>query len=98
MKIIDTLSKLLLSPPETGKRGLLISILLIAVPTALRLSVDEHVTGVAFTPYIPFVLLAALLVGWRPAAAIALASAVFGDILSSGRRAISSRAQVTFSA
>ena len=81
MKIIDTLSKLLLSPPETGKRGLLISIALIAVPTALRLSADDYVTGVAFTPYTPFVLLAALLVGWRPAAAIALASAVFGDIL-----------------
>ena len=81
MNIIDTLSKLLLTPPETGKRGLLISIVLIGVPTALRLSVDDYVTGVGFTPYTPFVLLAALLVGWRPAAAIAVASAVFGDIL-----------------
>ncbi len=86
MNIIDRLSKLLLAPPQTGKTGLLLSILLIAVPTAIRLSVDGYVTGIGFTPYTPFVLLAALLVGWRPAIAIAVSCAVFGDILFVGPR------------
>ena len=43
--------------------------------------VTVGVTGVGFSPYFPFVLLAALQLSWRQAALVAAASAAVGDAL-----------------
>lgn len=53
----------------------------VAIPTAIRAAIDGVVTGCEFTPYLPFVLLAAILIGWWQAALVALASvAVLGGL------------------
>lgn len=54
---------------------------LVIAPTVLRLAVDGFVTGTAFVAYYPFVLLAALLLGWRVAVVVMLASATVANFL-----------------
>ena len=49
--------------------------------TFIRCLVDSAISGVALSPYLPFVVMAALLIGWRPAVATALASAAVADML-----------------
>jgi hypothetical protein len=51
----------------------------LTTPTLLRASVDGAVHGVGFTPYLPFVLLASLMLDWPVVAALAVASAGLGD-------------------
>ena len=48
--------------------------LLVALPTGLRAIVDGVVTGCEFTPYLPFVLIAAILLPGLPAILVALAA------------------------
>ena len=68
-------------PRATGWRGFIYAIGAVAVPTAIRAAIDGVVTGCEFTPYLPFVLLAAILIGWWEAALVALASvAVLGGL------------------
>lgn len=55
------------------------SVVAVAVPTALRWSIDQSVTGVAFTTYYPAVLLATLLLGWRWGAGVAVASGLIAN-------------------
>jgi len=68
-------------PVEGGRKCLLWAVLAVALPTVLRMAVDDHVTGVAFSPYIPFVLLTALMLGWRFAAPVAFASVAIADLM-----------------
>ena len=71
-------------PPLTGGQGLAFAIIAVGLPTAVRAAVLGSVTGCEFTPYLPFILLCALLAPWWMAAAAALASvAVLGGILGS---------------
>src|SRR5579864_3654662 len=66
-------------PPVTGRYALVGAIAAVAVPTIFRFAVSGSVTGCEFTPYLPFVLLAAILLGWWQAVALAFASvAVLG--------------------
>jgi hypothetical protein len=65
----------------TGGLALLWAIDAVAVPTALRAAVDDVVTGVGVTPYFPFVILSAILLGWRLATLVAVVSAAVGDTL-----------------
>jgi hypothetical protein len=81
MTLFAHLAKWLILPPITGKRAIAWSIAAIAVPTLGRALVDGVVTGVGFIPYIPFVLLSAVFLGWRYTAVIAIASAVIADAL-----------------
>jgi hypothetical protein len=81
MTIICYFKKCLAWPPVTGKWALVFTIAALAVPTLIRASVDGVVADVAFGPYFPFVLLAAILLGWRYAAAVAFGSAVLADML-----------------
>ena len=57
------------------------ALLCVAVPTVLRALADPVVTGTTYGTYYPFVLLASLFLGWRPAVAVTIGSAVAGDVL-----------------
>jgi hypothetical protein len=56
------------------------------LPTFYRLSLDGVVMEIGYCPYLPFVLLSAVLLGWRQAAAVALVSVVIADALFEGPR------------
>ncbi|HWL75611.1 MAG TPA: hypothetical protein VNQ74_17220, partial [Burkholderiaceae bacterium] len=65
----------------SGWLALLCGIGAVAVPTIVRVAVNGVVTGCEFTPYLPFVLLSAIFLGWKQAIAVALASvAVLGGL------------------
>jgi len=54
---------------------------MIALPTVARAAMNGTVTGCEFTPYLPFVLLSAILIGWWQASAVALISvAIMGGL------------------
>jgi hypothetical protein len=67
--------------PFDGRAALFIGIVAVAIPTALRASVDGVVTGIPVTGYVPFVLASAVLLGPWNASLVALASAFVGDAL-----------------
>ena len=69
----------LLAAPFSGKMALLFCIAAVALPTLIRAAVHGVVTSGVFLTYVPFVLLAALLVNARLAAGVALASATVAD-------------------
>jgi hypothetical protein len=69
------LTRWLQTPFVTGRSALLGGIVAVAVPTIVRVATHGVVTGCEFTPYLPFVLLAAILLRWWQAGAVALASA-----------------------
>ena len=46
----------------------------LAIPTAVRAAISGVVTGCEFTPYLPFVLISAVLLRWWQAALVALAA------------------------
>lgn len=64
----------------TGPRAALYALLIVAVPTLINASVKDVVIDVSLTPYIPFVLIAAIFLGWRYAAFVAAASALVSDL------------------
>jgi hypothetical protein len=76
------ITRLLQGPPITGWAALLVTAGALAIPTGVRAAMTGVVTGCEFTPYLPFVLLTAILVGWRQAAAVAIASAaILGGVI-----------------
>ena len=81
MILCTVLKKALDRPLNPGPQSFVWAAAAVAIPTIVRLAVDDHVTGVAFSPYIPFVLLTVLLLGWRFAAPVAIASAAIADLL-----------------
>ena len=75
------LTRWLHAPPATGRLALLCGVIAVALPTAVRAAVNGIVTGCEFTPYLPFVLVSALLLRWWQAGAVALASvAILGGL------------------
>ena len=71
----------LLTPLVTGRLAFLCGVAAVALPTMVRAAVSGVVTGCEFTPYLPFVLITALALGWWQAGAVALASvAVLGGL------------------
>src|SRR5436190_11925392 len=72
---IDSVRDWLFAPPVTGPWAIFCGFAAVAVPTIIRVSVDGALTGCEFTPYLPFVLLAAILLGWWQAGAMVLVSA-----------------------
>ncbi|MFC3078036.1 DUF4118 domain-containing protein [Phenylobacterium terrae] len=86
MNLTVLLRKWLSAPPLTGMPMLLCALAAITAPTLVYASVDEVVQGTAFITYLPFVTLTALLLDWRAAGAVALASAALGDFLFVGPR------------
>src|SRR6188768_2090621 len=73
--------KRFLEPSVTGYQALGLGILVVAIPTLIRAAVDGFVTGCEFSVYQPFVLVAAVFMHWRYAAAVALASIGVADYL-----------------
>jgi two-component sensor histidine kinase len=58
-------------PPVTSAGW---AVLAVAVPTGLRWFIDQGAAGIPFVTYFPAVVLAALLLGWRWATVVAVAS------------------------
>jgi hypothetical protein len=75
------LMRRLLAPSVTGHQAIGLGAALIAIPTLIRAAVDGFVTGCEFSVYLPFVLVAAVLMEWRYAAIVALASVGLADYL-----------------
>jgi len=71
----------LLSPPPQTFRAIVYACLMVATPTAIRAALDPIVSDTTFVAYYPFVVLAALLMSWQQAAAIALASGIAANFL-----------------
>ena len=69
----------------TPVRGALWAALAVAVPTGLRLAIDTSVAGSAFVTYYPAIALAALFLGWRWGAAVAVAATAVANRLFSDR-------------
>lgn len=61
--------------------GALWAVTAVAVPTALRWAIDQGHAGIPFVTYFPAVVLAALFLGWRWGAAVALASGFIANRL-----------------
>ncbi|MFL6747925.1 MAG: hypothetical protein ACJ8E6_04435, partial [Sphingomicrobium sp.] len=81
LMVLTTVIRWLNAPPATGRLALLCGIFAVALPTAIRAAIDGVVTGCEFTPYLPFVLLSAILLRWWQASAVALASvAILGGL------------------
>src|SRR4029079_15380932 len=59
-------SRLSTAPPR-GKDAFLYSALAVLLPTLVRASIDSVVSGTTFVAYFPFVLMAAMFLGWRNA-------------------------------
>lgn len=68
------LTRWLQAPLATGWLALLCGITAVALPTIIRAAVSGVVTGCEFTPYLPFVLISAILLSWWQASAVALIS------------------------
>lgn len=61
-------------PLVTGWPALLCAIAAVALPTLARAAINGSVTGCEFTPYLPFVLICAIILGGWQASGVALAS------------------------
>ncbi|MFL6734245.1 MAG: hypothetical protein ACJ8EY_06075 [Sphingomicrobium sp.] len=69
-------------PPVSGLPVLLWVAVAVGVPTIVRAEVNGVVTGCEYTPYLPFVLLGAILLRWWQASAIPLlAVGIMGGFL-----------------
>jgi hypothetical protein len=66
----------LLKPAPNAWQALLFILAAIWIPTILRMAVAGSVTGCEFTPYLPFVLIAAMLLPWWEGALVAAGSVV----------------------
>ena len=62
------------APRATGRLAFLCGIGAVALPTLIRAAVNGSVTGCEFTPYLPFVLISAILLRWWQAAVVAVGS------------------------
>jgi hypothetical protein len=63
-----------MAPPLNGRIALLSAILALSLATLIRALIDPAVTGCEFTPYVPFVVLCAILLPWWEASLVALAA------------------------
>jgi hypothetical protein len=75
MTLIDKLSRFLLAPPATGRQAFFCAVLIVAIPTGLRLAFDPLLgTRMPFVFYVPFVIIAGALLTWRSAVAATIVS------------------------
>jgi hypothetical protein len=86
MTLVGFLRKWLVATPIAGKPAFALAVAAVALPTLYRMSLTGLVMGIGYCPYLPFVLLSALLLGWRHAVAVALVSVVVVDALFVGPR------------
>jgi hypothetical protein len=86
MTLVALLRKWLVATPIAGKPAVILGVAAVAFPTLYRMSLDGIVMGIGYCPYLPFVLLSAVLLGWWRAALIALVSVGVVDALFVGTR------------
>ena len=86
MTLVGLLRKWLVGTPLTGKRALACAIAAVGLPTIIRGALHGTVEGLGFSAYFPFVLLAAILLEWKLATIVSLASAILTDALFVGPR------------
>ena len=87
MTFIDSLSRLLLAPPATGMRALFYVVALVVIPTVIRLLLGSIIIDrLPFFPYIPFVIVGAMVLDWEYAAGAALVSWIVADLVFIGPR------------
>lgn len=76
------LTRWLTQPLIAGRWALACGIGAVAIPTLVRFSVNGVVSGCEYTPYLPFVLLAAILLRWWQAAVVTVAcAAIFSGVI-----------------
>src|SRR3954454_16064436 len=69
------------APQLAEWQALLFALFALWIPTVIRVSIEGAVTGCEFTPYLPFVLICALLLRWWQSSAVALTSvAILGGL------------------
>src|SRR4051812_6366515 len=69
------------APVLTGWPALLCGLVVIGLPTLVRAAVSAELTGCEFTPYLPFVLAAAILLRWWQTAGLSvMAVAIMGGL------------------
>ena len=71
----------LAAPPVKGVRALILTMVMVAIPTVIRGAVNDFVSGCEFSVFLPFVFVSALLMEWRYAAVVALACVGLADYL-----------------
>jgi len=75
------INRWLQASPLSGWSALSCMAVAVGFPTIVRAAVNGVVTGCEFTPYLPFVLLAAILLRWWQASAVAIVSvAILGGL------------------
>ena len=74
------LRRLLASQPLSGRFALLVGAIAVLIPTGLLAAFDGTATAVAVAPYVPFILISALLLTWWNASLVAVVSAVIDDV------------------
>ena len=67
-------------PPERGP-AFAYACAMIVTPTLIRASLDSYVSDTTFGAYYPFILISALLLSWRNAAAVTICSAILANFL-----------------
>ena len=70
------LQRWLAAPYITGPRAFSCALAAVAVPTLIGMAAVDIVTNMPLTFYIPFILLAALFLGWRYAVGVAIAATI----------------------
>lgn len=86
MTLVTLLRRWLVATPLPGKYAFPCAFAAVALPTLYRGAFEGMVMGIGYCPYIPAVLLSALLLGWRYATLVTLASMVVADALFVGPR------------
>ena len=81
MTRFDFIKNRLAAPAPRGTKAAIGAALCVVVPTVIRAAVDPVVSSLTFSTYYPFVLLAALFLSWRHAAAVTAACAVVANFL-----------------
>jgi hypothetical protein len=67
--------------PVTGWPALICAILAVLLPTTVRAGLSGVVTGCEFTPYLPFVLISAIVLrGWLASAVALTSAAIMGGV------------------
>jgi hypothetical protein len=76
------LTRWLKQPFVTGQWALACGVGAVAIPTAIRFAINGVVSGCEYTPYLPFVLISAILLRWWQAALVTLAcAAVYSGVI-----------------
>ena len=71
----------LAGPPPAAGVAVAYAFAMVATPTVIRASIDAIVSDTTFVAYYPFIVLSALLLSWRTAAAVTIASALVANFL-----------------